>query len=323
MDIHTSNIDNQLQHILTLDLVLHQAHNAILALSTEIRDHLAPKAQVGVGKLLLQRMPRSLRTQPNKLHEALIPTSMISFQTSVRTTDPSTQRLCEYTTLVTRAQSPFFMPEEFQLTHRNIIMNKDHCVYVPDSSFEYLMGDVAIKWPFVYIMRNVTTCIHEIQHCQDLMIREPNCTHLNWFYFLFDHHIAEINRPVTIEMSCINGGKQTNMTNGISVAVFEHFCNYTISSLIDSQVIFIRALELTNAKLSENHINNRLQELRFLNASTQGLQDITPTQIMTPRTHEILSLVNFTLPLLIIISVGLIISLLYFLGKKVLFINKV
>ena len=128
-------------------------------------------------------------------------------------------------------------------------------------------------------------------------------------------------RPVTIKMSCLNGGKQTNTTSGISIAILERFCNYTISSILDSQVIFIRALELTNAKLTDTHTNSKLQKLRFLNASIPDEKKPLTYDIMTPKTHQLMSLVNLTLPLLIITTAILLVTLLICLGKKVLHTN--
>ena len=108
---------------------------------------------------------------------------------------------------------------------------------------------------------------------------------------------------------------------GLSVAIFEQFFNYTISSRTDSQVIFMKALELTNAKLTEKHINDRLQSIKFLNTSATSIQETTPTQIMTYQTHEIISLVNLSLPFTIIALIGLIFCFLHLVGRKVPYDN--
>ena len=239
-------------------------------------------------------MPRGSHNQQAKLKKLIIPSSLTSFETSIRTTDPSNLRLCSKTTLITRAQAPYYLSQSFELTHRNIIVNDLSCIYAPDASFDYLLGQVAIKWPYAHLLRNVSQCIDEVKVCEEVVIREPNCTNPHWLHFLFDHNLMEIDRQATIQMSR-PGRQQTNVTQGIPILVLENFSNYSISSTFDSQIVFIKALELTNSQLTEVHVSNGLKNLKFLNASNPKPIIPEPYDFMTTKTHKILSIVNTSL----------------------------
>ena len=118
LDQHTEALDDRLENIFTIDLLLHQAHGAIASLTEELRDYLVPKPQYGVGRMLLQRMPRTL-TQRQDMANAIVPPSLISYQAIAQTDRHSITRSCEHTNLITRAQAPYYKNKDLNLTHKN------------------------------------------------------------------------------------------------------------------------------------------------------------------------------------------------------------
>ena len=183
LDKHTAGLDDQIENIFVMDLILHRAHGAIASLSAELRDYLAPKPQFGVGKMLLQRMPRTL-TQRQDMQNAVIPPELVSYQTAVQAHTNTPTRTCDQTTLITRGQAPYYKDRNLNLRHKNTVANDEVCYHVPDTSFQYLHNQISIKWPFLQVLRNLTTCISEISQCRHVLVKEPNCTQLEWAYFL-------------------------------------------------------------------------------------------------------------------------------------------
>ena len=121
--------------------------------------------------MLLQHMPRTL-TQRQDMANAIVPLSLISYQAIAQTDRHAITRSCEHTNLIARAQAPYYKNRDLNLTHKNTVASDDICYHVPDTSFQYLNENIAIKWPFLQILRNLTTCISEIDQCQHILVKK-------------------------------------------------------------------------------------------------------------------------------------------------------
>ena len=143
-------------------------------------------------------MPRTL-TQRQDMANAIVPPSLISYQAIAQTDRHAITRSCEHTTLITRAQAPYYKNRDLNLTHKNTVASDDICYHVPDTSFQYLNENIAIQWPFLQILRNLTTCAIQFgsftKMCQHILVNEPNCTNIDWIYFLHDTRVMEIRKP--------------------------------------------------------------------------------------------------------------------------------
>ena len=103
-----------------MDLVIHQSQSALASLSSELSDFLSPIPHSGVGKLILQRMPRILKQ--HEMPNMVIPPHLVSYQTIIQTAAAPT-RTCETTKLITKGQAPLYNSHNLKLTHKNTVAN--------------------------------------------------------------------------------------------------------------------------------------------------------------------------------------------------------
>ena len=271
----------------------------------------------GIGKLIFQRMPRILQKyQTPKSTSIIIPPHLVSYQTIIQTAAATPTRTCETTKLITKGKAPLYSDYNLNLTHKNTVANDHMCLYVPDFSLHTIGNRIAIKWPFLTVLRNLTTCISQLNKCQQVLIREPNCTNIEWIQLLPSTNILEVLKPATITMQC-NKETVVKHMDKISAFILQELCDYTIAPRDSTQILQIRKLELINSQIEDDHMRKNLMDIRFLLTKKPELNNTGSSQLLSPSTHQALTIFNIALPTIIILLGLLLAYISYKVGKTV------
>ena len=103
----------------------------------------------------------------------------------------------------------------------------------------------------------------------------------------------------------------------INAFIIQELCDYTISAEDSTQILQIKKLELINSQIEEDHLRQNLMDIRFLLTKTPDQNRTATSPLLTPSTHQALTIFNIALPTIIILLGLLLAYVSYKVGKTV------
>ena len=117
----------------------------------------------------------------------------------------------------------------------------------------------------------------------------------------------------------MQGNKKTVVKHMDTVSAFiiQELCDYTIALRDSTQILQIKKLELINSQIEDDHLRKNLMDIRFLLTKIQDLNSTETSPLLSPSTHQALTIFNIALPTIIILLGLLLAYISYKVGKTV------